>query len=96
MINRKLWCIAVVATFCISFSVLRADIITPSHSCSKPYRPSRFTSKIAFDIFMDEVEEYKSCIEEFVEEQEDAIKKHREAANEAVEEWNSFVRVELR
>ena len=77
-------------------SLVRADTFTPSHSCSKPYKPYQFTSKWEVENFNDDVRQYRSCIEEFVEEQQDAIKRHRNAVNEVIEEWNSFVRYELR
>jgi hypothetical protein len=41
------------------------------------------------------VEQYKSCIEDFVEEQERESRKHQVAAEEAIDEWNSFVQYEL-
>jgi hypothetical protein len=69
-----------------------ADSWQPSHSCHKPFKPFRFESQWELDNFRWEVQRYKRCIEEFVEEQEEAIRNHRNAANEAVEEWNRFVR----
>jgi hypothetical protein len=92
----RMRCVLTALLIAISFSLARADIFTPSHSCSKPYKPYRFTSQWELDSFRDDVRRYKSCIEEFIEEQEAAIKKHRGAANEAIEEWNNFVRLELR
>ena len=72
-----------------------ADMFTPSHSCIKPIKPLYFNSKWEIDAFYTEVEEYRTCIEGFVEEQYEAIERHREAAEEAIEKWNSFVRWEL-
>jgi hypothetical protein len=72
-----------------------ADMFTPSHSCSKPYKPYQFSSDWEVRQFQDEVEDYKRCINDFVEEQEDAVRKHQEAAQEAIDEWNSFVNYEL-
>jgi hypothetical protein len=37
------------------------------------------------------VSAYKSCIEDFVRQQEDAATIHRRAASEAISEWNDFV-----
>ena len=72
-----------------------ADSFTPSHSCSKPSRPWS-DDTWAWRRFRDEVERYRRCIEEFVEEQNAAMGRHRSAAQDAIEEWNSFVRWELR
>jgi len=44
---------------------------------------------------MDEVEDYKDCIDEFIEEQNEAIRKHQEAIEDAIDEWNHFVNYEL-
>ncbi len=73
-----------------------ADTFTPSHQCSKPYVPTSFSSRSERESFKLDVEQYKRCIEDFVSEQEDAIKKHKEAADDAIDEWNSFVNYELR
>ena len=72
-----------------------ADIISPSPYCSKPYKPYKFNSQSELDRFNDEVRSYKSCINDFVEEQQDAVTRHSNAANEAIEEWNRFVNYEL-
>ena len=42
------------------------------------------------DKFNEAVSQYKSCIADFVR-QEDAAMIHRRAANEAIGEWNDFV-----
>lgn len=77
-------------------SPVHADMFTPSHSCSKPYKPYKFNSEWDIRQFQDDVEDYKQCISDFVEEQEDAVRKHQNAAQEAIDEWNSFVNYELR
>ncbi|MBB6287652.1 LmbE family N-acetylglucosaminyl deacetylase [Pseudomonas sp. JAI120] len=69
-----------------------ADTIEPSHDCSQPSVPYEFEDQNERDQFNAEVEEYKSCITDFVEEQQDAIRKHKSAADDAIEEWNSFAR----
>ena len=86
-------CISLVLVFSANSAL--ADSYTPSHYCSKPYKPFEFTSQWEVDSFLSDVENYKSCIEDFVEEQQDAIRKHQSAADEAIDEWNSFVRWEL-
>ena len=53
----------------------------PTHSCSEPWDKS---DQWAIDSF-------KSCIEDFVDEQKAAIKRHARAADDAIEDWNSFV-----
>ena len=72
-----------------------ANTFTPSHSCSKPFKPYSFDDQREYDQFLAEVERYKACIDDFVEEQQDAIRKHQNAAEEAIDDWNNFVRWEL-
>ncbi len=79
----------------VAFST-RADDWAPSHHCSKPVKPFRFTSEYEVESFKSEVEEYERCIDDFVRHQEEAAQAHKEAAKKAVNEWNSFVRFELR
>jgi hypothetical protein len=71
-----------------------ADMFTPSHSCHKPHRPYEFTSEYEISSYNSRVNSYRRCIEEFADEQKDAANHHRDAAREAVEEWNSYVRNE--
>lgn len=73
-----------------------ADVFPPSHGCSKPYKPFRITSERELESFKDDVDRYERCIKDFVGEQKDAARAHQEAASEAIDEWNSFVRFELR
>lgn len=65
------------------------------HSCSQPSKPFEFNSQWEVDQFNMDVEEYKRCIQDFVDEQNDAIANHGRAAEEAVDEWNNFVNYEL-
>lgn len=62
------------------------------HSCSKPYKPYSFSSQYDVDSYNASVDRYRRCIEEFVEDQQQAIDDHKRAARDAIEEWNSFVR----
>jgi len=72
-----------------------ADMFASSHSCSKPYKPYEFNDQYELDNFRSEVEAYKQCIEDFVEEQNDAARKHQNATQEAIDEWNNYVNYEL-
>lgn len=69
-----------------------ADIVEPSHDCNQPDIPYEFQNKYERDQFLADVEEYKTCITDFVEEQQDAVRKHNSAAEDAIEEWNAFAR----
>ncbi len=94
--NRMKQIAAMVAAACLAVGFqARADTFQPSHGCSRPYKPCQFNSQWELDRFEDEVEDYKRCISDFVEEQNEAVRKHRQAAEDAIDEWNRNVRHEL-
>jgi hypothetical protein len=62
------------------------------HSCYKPYKPYSFTDQYEVDRYNNEVQIYKDCINEFVDEKQNEIRDLKDAMNNAIEEWNSFVR----
>jgi hypothetical protein len=95
-VKVRVWSIVVLLFIAFVVSFVKADTFSPSHSCRKPFKPYSFTSKWELENFNDDVRRFRSCIEAFVEEQEDAIKKHRSAANDAIDEWNRFLKYELR
>jgi hypothetical protein len=72
-----------------------ADMFPPSSSCHKPYKPYKFTSEYQVRQFESDVQQYKRCISDFVDEQKEEAQNHSEAADRAIEEWNRFVRLEL-
>ena len=87
----------IVAIFLALFSSFAsADKITPTNSCTKPHRPSTFKSESEVSDYKAQVESYKKCINDFIEEQNHAIEKHKAAANQAITEWNFFMNTELR
>lgn len=73
----------------------QSDTFTPSHYCSKPIKPFQFSSDLDVQIFLNQVNEYELCINNFVQEQDEAMRRHQEAAQNAIDEWNRFVRFEL-
>jgi hypothetical protein len=78
-----------------STNTATADSWGVSHSCSKPYKPYQFNSEYEYQNFLEEVETYKRCIQDFIEEQGNAVDEHSNAASEAIEEWNRFIKYEL-
>jgi len=75
--------------------VVFSPAVSAMNFCSKPYKPFKFSSEWQYKNFMEEVESFKECINDFVEEQNRVAKRAAEAAEEAIEEWNDFVRYEL-
>ena len=69
-----------------------ADSYPPSHDCTEPDIPYEFNDQFEKDQFFSDVAEYKSCIQDFVDEQSQAVRNHTAASDDAVSEWNSFAR----
>lgn len=80
----------------LSAQSVLADTFQPSHGCRKPYKPLSFTSQFDIDMFVNDVERYKECLIEFIEDQDESIKKHQSAAEEAADDWETFKNRELR
>jgi len=79
----------------LAFSSAYADMFQPSHSCSKPYKPYQFNSEWEYENSVNQVNSYKRCISDFVDEQNEAIDNHSNAAEDAIDDWNRFVNYEL-
>lgn len=92
--HKRRW-LLVILPLTITAAPLNADWFQPSHSCSKPYKPYQFSSEWEYNNFVDEVEDYRNCISDFVDEQNEAAAAHQAAAEEAIDEWNRFVNYEL-
>lgn len=82
--------------FLLIANIAHADMFTPSHSCSNPNKPYEFQSEWQLQSFMNEVENYKNCIIDFVEEQNQEAQNPQEAAEGAIQDWNNFVQWELK
>lgn len=94
---RRLLLVAAAASLVLALPVAAvADDWTPRHRCMKPVKPFQFTSEFQVRSYKDEVEEYERCIDAFVRKQKAAVEAHREAAKQAVNEWNLFVQYDLR
>jgi hypothetical protein len=95
------WLLVAVTTTALSLALVLpaaavADDWAPRHHCIKPVKPYQFTSEFQVRSYKDDVEEYERCIDDFVRAQKAAVEAHREAAKQAVDEWNLFVQLELR
>ena len=75
----------------LSGSAVYAETALPSHTCASPLKQRAFASQAQLDRYKSAVEQYRSCLEAFVKEQETAIETHRQAAQGAIDDWNKFV-----
>lgn len=76
----------VVILLVLGAAPVSADMISPSHSCSKPIEPSHFASRADRDKFGREVRLYKQCLSDFIHEQNKEARMHSEAARKATNE----------
>ncbi len=60
-----------------------ADMITPSHNCSKPSNPSHFATEAERGAFNRQIRTYKQCLTDFVNEQNKEARMHSDAARKA-------------
>ena len=91
----KLNSLAFVVIPLLTFAV-QADSVEPGHSCTKPNKPDEFNSQRELDSFNNDVQRYQSCLYDFVDQQQEAIQRHQRATKDAIDEWNNFVRMELK
>jgi hypothetical protein len=82
--------------FIASTNLAYADTFQPSPVCYKPRKPYQFNSRMEIDDFYAQVDRYKRCVMDFIEEQKQAIQVHQSAVDEAVNEWNRYVKSELK
>lgn len=80
----------------VSIQIANADSSKPSHDCRKPQKPYSFLGEFEMDMYFNDVKKYKECLSEFIDEQNDSIENHRNAAQEAIDDWETFKRRELR
>lgn len=69
---------------------LGADMIMPSHNCSRPASPSHFASEAERIAYRRQAGLYRQCLSEFIDEQERAARMHSEAARRAGDELQRF------
>ncbi len=63
-----------------------ADMISPSHTCSKPIKVSQFASQAEQARFDRQVRAYKQCLSDFIKQQNKEARMHSEAARNATHE----------
>ena len=72
-----------------------AHLLSPSHNCSKPFKPYQLNSEYDIESYRTKVKRDKSCLQDFIAAQNDEALKHANAADEAADEWNIYANHEL-
>lgn len=68
---------------------------TPVPDCQAPVRPPDQQDTARWNAFVDAVDAYRACMNAFIQANHLAASQHREAANQATQAWNAFVRASL-
>jgi len=92
---KKTLTLALVSAFLVGLPApALPDSYPPSEYCSKPKKNLMGDGwDLPFGKTLREaVNDYKSCLQQFAREQRAAAKVHEEAAAQAVEKWNSFLK----
>ena len=79
---KRIALITTAALFMSFGTTIKADMFTPSDSCSEPWDRRKASQW--------EIDSFKSCIESFVDDMNNAAQNHRNAANDAINKWNNF------
>ncbi len=101
----KLMILSLILCF-LPFNLLAAKKDTessdvPAHTCKEPKKPRTFNRQ-AIETYKKNIDVYRNCIVEYVKEHNEEAKKYqklaednRNAANQALDDWNRFVNEEL-
>ncbi|MEH6652296.1 MAG: hypothetical protein V7707_19915 [Motiliproteus sp.] len=73
----------------------QAHFFSEAHDCKAPVKPLEFVTELDRQEFDQKVEQYRSCLQSFVDKQNAGMGKHQSAANQAAETWNSYAEREL-
>ena len=65
-----------------------ADMISPSHNCLRPARPSQFATDAEEASYQRNIGTYKRCLSDFINEQNKEARFHSEAARNATNDLN--------
>jgi len=63
----------------------------PKHGCVRPDAPAKFESDAQQKIFVKQMDGYRDCLMAYRNEMNKVAQAHIDAANGAIEEFNSFV-----
>lgn len=66
-----------------------------SMDCELPTRPVKQRDADAWNAFSSDLDVYRACMNDFIKRHHDAADRHRDVANGATDQWNTFVRANL-
>jgi hypothetical protein len=86
--------LALFVCFLLPDLAVSAETVLPSHNCTAPLKQREFATQFQLDRYKSIVDLYRTCLDAFVREQEQAIELHRQAIQNAIDDWNKFVGAE--
>lgn len=92
--NRLTLTLATLTTMLFS-TTANSDLFIGRGSCFEPHKPFDMTDSYEFDRWVSDVEQYRDCLTDFVNEQYRQAQAHVEAAESAKQDWEWFVQREL-
>lgn len=74
---------------------VRGHDVPPQAGCPAPARPADDQNDLLWQAYLEDVDNFRQCISDFVDANQAAAVTHNEAARQATEAWNEFVRTSL-
>lgn len=76
---------------CAFAGTVQAHFYVENPSCRAPKKPLQFVTDLDKQEFDQKVQEYRGCLEAFVNKQNDAMAIHKQSADKASEIWKNYV-----
>jgi len=77
-------------TLIITITTLNADTKEFSHDCSRPLKSGKLTEQREVNSYNSNMKAYRECMFSFIDKHKVEAKKHRDAINNTINEWNNF------
>lgn len=82
------------------FALLLADLPALAHDpmapdCAAPTRPLDDSNDQHWQIFLQQIGEFQTCVNDAMQRHQDAAKEHQQQAQAVVQQWNTFVQTSL-
>ncbi len=87
--------ILVIAAAALGVAPVRGHDVPPQPGCQAPTRPADDQNDLLWQAYLEDVDNFRQCISDFVDANQAAAVTHNEAARQATEAWNEFVRTSL-
>ncbi len=76
-------------------SAAHAHFFAEAHDCRAPVKPLEFVTDLDRQQFEQQVDQYRNCLQSFVDKQNAAMEKHQTSAQRAADTWNDYAQREL-